>query len=69
MPQSFATFTGFGLFAMEPVLLSTPRVANPHPERTLRCLDLVAPQYNLPVLLLGVTLVPSPSNPSATPTE
>jgi WD40 repeat protein len=64
VPQVFTTYTDFPNFGLDPVLLSAPRVANPHPERTLRCVDFSTVTYGAAVLLLGLTLEP-PAPPPA----
>jgi hypothetical protein len=68
VPQTFATFTAFPLFGLDPELLSTPRLANPHPDRAVRCLDLAATDAAGPILLLGLTLEP-PAAPAAPSTR
>jgi hypothetical protein len=59
VPQTFATFTGFGMFGLDPVVLDTPRLANPHPDRAVRCIDIRTVDYGSPLLLLGLTLEPA----------
>jgi hypothetical protein len=64
VPQTFATFTTFPMFGLDPELLSTPRLANPHPERALHCIDFTTVGSSGPILLLGITLEP-PAPPAA----
>jgi hypothetical protein len=66
VPQTFATFTSFPVFGLDPELLSTPRLANPHPERAVRCLNFESRGIAGPMLLLGATLEP-PATPAAQP--
>jgi len=61
VPQSFATFISFPLFGLDSELLSTPRLANPHPDRALRCIDMATTRADGPILLLGATLEPAPA--------
>jgi hypothetical protein len=58
VPQTFATFTTFPMFGLDPQLLSTPRLANPQPERTVHCIDFSTVGVAGPMLLLGATLEP-----------
>jgi hypothetical protein len=68
VPQAFVTYTGFGMFGMDPTVLSTPRLANPHPGRDLRCIDVATVDYGAPLLLLGLTLEPpAPARPAVSP--
>jgi hypothetical protein len=66
VPQTYATFTTFPMFGLDPELLSTPRLANPEPARALRCLDFAATDLSGPVLLLGITLEPPAAAAGAT---
>jgi len=66
VPQTFATFTHFPMFGLDPELLSTPRLANPHPDQALRCFDFAAVGVSGPILLLGFSLEP-PATMAASP--
>jgi hypothetical protein len=68
VPQTFATFTTFPVFGLDPELLSTPRLANPHPGRTVRCLNFATTGIVGPILLLGATLEP-PAATAGPPTR
>jgi hypothetical protein len=58
VPETFASYTNFPMFGLDPEPLSTPRLANPQPERALRCVDFYATGFSGPILLLGLTLEP-----------
>lgn len=56
VPFAFATSFSLGALGIGDQPLVAPRLANPHPDRLLRCMDLDVPIVLSPVLLLGITL-------------
>jgi len=65
VPQAFVTFPSFRVFGLDPAVLSTPRLANPYPDRVLECIDLSTVSSGAPLLLLGLTLEPAAATPPA----
>jgi WD40 repeat protein len=58
VPVAFAGDRVLALFGLQDDVLVAPRLANPYPERTPRCLDIDAQDTTLPMLLLALTLEP-----------
>lgn len=58
-----AFYNDTSLFAMgrdaQGYILSAPRLANPQPQRQVRCLDLDTTEIGSPMLLLGITVEPA----------
>ena len=60
VPLSFAPDVALSVMGMEDAVFSTPRLPNPDPRRSIRCLDLTPAKDNVAkLLLLGITVEPA----------
>jgi WD40 repeat protein len=63
VPSAFAVNVAGPILGLEGETLSAPRLANPHPERLIRCLDLHATAAIRPLLVFAITVEPVTPRP------
>jgi hypothetical protein len=64
---TFASDKTLPMLGLEPEPLVSPRLPNPHPERTVRCVDFTTVDVSAPSALLGLTLEPPAGAPAVLP--
>ncbi|MBS0192900.1 MAG: protein kinase [Proteobacteria bacterium] len=67
VPFAFATDNLWALYGLpDSKLIEAPRLANPEPQRAVRCVDLVSDRDNRPMLVYAITAEPAATAAGAT---